>query len=248
MGALDGKVALIAGGGTGIGRATADLFAAEGARVVVFGRRPEPLAEVVEVITRAGEAAVAVAGDVTREEDVGRLVSTARTQYGGVDVLVNCAAVRHRAPLIEVSVADFSAVIRTNLIGAFILTRAVVAPMRERGGGSIIHIGSALGTVAAPDFSPYVASKGGLHQLARAAAVELVQDEIRVNVIAPGTIDTAIGQGVPEFRRHLLKHRIPIGRAGHVADVAAACLYLASDASRYVTGSVLAVDGGWTAS
>jgi gluconate 5-dehydrogenase len=248
MGALDGKVALIAGGGTGIGRATADLFAAEGARVVVFGRRPEPLAEVVEVITRAGEAAVAVAGDVTREEDVGRLVSTARTQYGGVDVLVNCAAVRHRAPLTEVSVADFSEVVRTNLIGAFILTRAVVAPMRERGGGSIIHIGSALGTVAAPDFSPYVASKGGLHQLARAAAVELVQDEIRVNVVAPGTIDTLIGQGVPEFRRHLLKHRIPIGRAGHVSDVAAACLYLASDASRYVTGSVLAIDGGWTAS
>jgi NAD(P)-dependent dehydrogenase (short-subunit alcohol dehydrogenase family) len=102
--------------------------------------------------------------------------------------------------------------------------------------------------VAAPDFSPYVASKGGLHQFARAAAVELVQDEIRVNVVAPGTIDTAIGMGVPEFRRHLLKHRIPIGRAGHVDDIAQACLYLASDASRYVTGSILAVDGGWTAS
>ena len=120
--------------------------------------------------------------------------------------------------------------------------------MRERGGGSIIHIGSALGTVAAPDFSPYVASKGGLHALARAAAVELVQDEIRVNVVAPGTIDTRHRRGVPEFRRHMLKHRIPIGRAGHVDDVAAACLYLASDAARYVTGSILAVDGGWTAS
>ena len=144
--------------------------------------------------------------------------------------------------------ADFAEVLRINLVGAFVLTKAVVPAMRAREGGSIIHIGSALGTVAAPDFSPYVASKGGVHQLARAAAVELVQDEIRVNVVAPGTIDTAIGMGVPEFRRHLLKHRIPIGRAGHVSDVAAACLYLASDASRYVTGSILAVDGGWTAS
>lgn len=92
------------------------------------------------------------------------------------------------------------------------------------------------------------ASERGLNALARAAAVELVQDEIRVNVVAPGTIDTPIGQGAPEFRRHLLKHRIPIGRAGHVDDIASACLYPASDAARYVTGSILAVDGGWTAS
>jgi NAD(P)-dependent dehydrogenase (short-subunit alcohol dehydrogenase family) len=165
-----------------------------------------------------------------------------------VDVLVNCVAVRLRAPLTEISAADFAEVVRVNLVGAFLLTRAVVPPMRERGGGSIIHLGSALGAVAAPDFSPYVASKGGLHQFARAAAVELVQDDIRVNVVAPGTIDTPIGHGVPEFRRHLLKHRIPIGRAGRPEDVAGACLYLASDAARYVTGAVLPVDGGWTAS
>ncbi len=248
MGALDGKVAVVAGGGTGIGRATALLFAAEGAPVVVFGRRREPLAETVEAITRAGGTGQAVTGDVATEADAERLVTTARAEFGGVDVLVNCAAVRLRAPLTEISPGDFAEVLRINLLGAFVLTKAVVPAMRARGGGSIIHIGSALGTVAAPDFLPYVASKGGVHQLARAAAVELVQDEIRVNVVAPGTIDTAIGMGVPEFRRHLLKHRIPIGRAGHVSDVAAACLYLASDAARYVTGSILAVDGGWTAS
>lgn len=247
MGVLDGKVALIAGGGTGIGRATARLFAAAGARVVVFGRRPEPLAETVGLVG-AGGAATAVAGDVASEEDVARLMATARREHGPVNVIVNCAAVRLRAALTEISAAEFSEVLRINLVGAFVLTKAAVPAMREAGGGSIVHVGSALGTVAAPDFIPYVASKGGLHQLARAAAVELISEEIRVNVVAPGTIDTPIGQGVPEFRRHLLKHRIPIGRAGHVDDVAGMCLYLSSDAARYVTGGIFPVDGGWTAS
>ncbi len=248
MARLEGKVALVAGGGTGIGRATAELFAAEGANIVIFGRRPEPLADVVDAIRKAGGTASAVSGDVGSEADVSRFVASARAEHGGVDVLVNSAAVRLRSPLLDISAADFAEVLRINLVGAFILTKTVAPLMRDRGRGSIIHIGSALGTVAAPDFSPYVASKGGLNQLARAAAVELVQDEIRVNVVAPGTIDTAIGMGVPEFRRHLLKHRIPIGRAGHVDDIAQACLYLASDDSRYVTGAVIPVDGGWTAS
>src|SRR5713101_2115966 len=198
--ALEGKVALIAGGGTGIGRATAELFASEGARVVVFGRRPEPLAETVDAIVKAGGAATAVSGDVGSEADVARLVGEARAQYGGVDCLVNCAAVRLRSALLEISAADFSEVLRINLVGAFILTKTVAPAMRERGGGSSIHLGS------------------------------------------------AIGQGVPEFRRHLLKHRIPIGRAGHVEDVAALCLFLASDASKYMTGAIIPIDGGWTAS
>ncbi len=248
MKTLDGKVTIVAGGGTGIGRATAELFASEGARVVIFGRRPEPLAETVTAISEAGGVATAVSGHVGSEADVAKLVGAARTEYGGVDVLVNSAAVQLRSALLEISAADFAEVLRINLVGAFVLTKTVAPLMRERGRGSIIHIGSALGTVAAPDFSPYVASKGGLNQLARAAAVELIQDEIRVNVVAPGTIDTAIGMGVPEFRRHLLKHRIPIGRAGHVDDIAQACLYLASDASRYVTGAIIPIDGGWTAS
>ena len=248
MGALDGKVAIVAGGGTGIGRAIARLFAVEGARVVVSGRRREPLDEVVAAIGEAGGRAAAVPADVADEVAVARLVETAAGEDGGVDVLVNCAAIRVRAPLLEISPADFLDVLRTNLLGAFVLTKAVAPAMRARGGGSIVHIGSALGTVAAPDFAPYVASKGGLHQFARAAAVEFVQDEIRVNVVAPGTIDTPIGHGVPEFRRHLLKHRIPIARAGHPDDVAGMCLYLASDAARYVTGAIFAIDGGWTAS
>ena len=248
MGALDGKVALVAGGGTGIGRATAERFAREGARVVIFGRRPERLGDVVSAIRGAGGSALAISGDVSVETDVARLVAAARTEWGGVDVMVNSAAVRLQSPLTEISAADFAEVLRINLVGAFVLTKLVTGPMRERGGGSIIHIGSALGIAAAPLFSPYVASKGGLNALARAAAVELVGDGIRVNVVAPGTIDTVINAGVSEFRQSMLKHRIPIGRAGHVDDIASACLYLASDASRYVTGSTLAVDGGWTAS
>ena len=248
MGALDGKVALVAGGGTGIGRAIAARFAREGARIAVFGRRAEPLREVARAIGEAGGAALAVAGDAGVEGDVARLVTAARTEWGGVDVLVNSAAVRLQAPLDEISAAEFAEVLRINLVGAFVLTKLVAGPMRERGGGSVIHIGSALGVAAAPFFSPYVASKGGLAALARAAAVELVHDRIRVNVVAPGTIDTVISEGVSEFRRRMLDRRIPIGRAGHVDDIAAACVYLASDSARYVTGATLPVDGGWTAS
>jgi NAD(P)-dependent dehydrogenase (short-subunit alcohol dehydrogenase family) len=248
MAVLEGKIAIVAGGGTGIGRAIALAFAREGARVAVFGRRVEPLREVVDTVAAAGGTARAVAGDAGAEGDVARLVDEACRRWGGVDVMVNSAAVRLNAPLGDISAADFAEVLRINLVGAFVLTRMVIEPMRARGGGSIIHIGSALGEAAAPFFAPYVASKGGLNALARAAAVELVKDGIRVNVVAPGTIDTVINQGVSEFRRGMLERRIPIGRAGHVDDIASACLYLASDGARYVTGATLAVDGGWTAS
>ena len=247
MGALEGRTAIVTGGGAGIGRATAALFAAEGARVVVFGRRAGVLDEAAAAIAATGGEAVAVAGDVASEADVGRLVDTATRRYGGVDVLVNAAAVRGPRTLTEITAAGFAETLRVNLVGAFVATRAVVEPMRRRGGGSIVHIGSALGTVAVPLFADYIASKGGLHMLARAAAVELVGDAIRVNVVAPGTIETPISAGVSDFRRRMLAHRIPIGRAGTVEDAARACLYLASDAARYVTGAVLAVDGGWTA-
>jgi 3alpha(or 20beta)-hydroxysteroid dehydrogenase len=247
VGALEGRTAIVTGGGTGIGRATAALFAAEGARVLVFGRRALPLEETAAAIAVAGGEAVAVAGDVANETDVGRLVETATGHYGGVDILVNAAAVRGPRALTAITAADFTETLRVNLVGAFVVTRAVVAPMRRRGGGSIVHIGSALGSVAVPLFADYVAAKGGLHMLARAAAVELVGDAIRVNVVAPGTIDTASGAGVSDFRRRVLASRIPIGRPGSVEDAARACLYLASDAARYVTGAILAVDGGWTA-
>ena len=248
MPALDGRAAIVAGGGTGIGRAIALAFAREGARVAVFGRRAEPLREVMDAIAATGGTARAVAGDAGDEGDVARLVDEVCAGWGGVDVMVNAAAVRLNAPLDDISAADFAEVLRINLVGAFVLTRMVIGPMRARGGGSIVHIGSALGEAAAPFFAPYVASKGGLNALARAAAVELVRDGIRVNVVAPGTIDTVISQGVSDFRRGMLERRIPIGRAGHVDDIAAACLYLASDGARYVTGATLAVDGGWTAS
>src|SRR5262249_48176303 len=143
VGALDGKVALVAGGGTGVGRATALLFAAEGARVAVFGRRPEPLAEGVGLIAGTGGRALAVRAGVAAEAEVDRLVATARGEWGGVDALVNSAAVRVRAPLTDISVADFAEVLRINLLGAFVLTKGVVPAMRARGGGAIVHIGSA---------------------------------------------------------------------------------------------------------
>ena len=137
MPVLEGKVALVAGGGTGIGRAVAERFAREGARVAVFGRRLEPLREVASAIKSAGGAALAIAGDAGVERDVADLVAAARTEWGGVDVMVNSAAVRLQGPLTEISAADFAEVLRINLVGTFVLTKLVTGPMRERGGGSV---------------------------------------------------------------------------------------------------------------
>src|SRR4029077_6389491 len=140
-------------------------------------------------------------GDVGVEADVARLVSETRRLWGGVDILVNSAAVRLNAPLEKVTAADFAEVLRINLVGAFVLTKLVAGPMRERGGGSIVHISSALGEVAGRDFSPYGVPKGGRNALARAAAGELGGERTRVSVVAPGPIDTVISPGVSEFRR-----------------------------------------------
>ena len=223
MATLDGKVAIVTGGGTGIGRATAILFASEGARVVVFGRRPEPLADVVAGNHQGGWTGFRH----QRRCRLARRTSNELACRGGARARRRghpgqlLAAVRLRSALLEISAADFAEVLRINLVGAFVVTKTVAASMRARGGGSIIHIGSALGTVAAPDFSPYVASKGGLHQFARAAAVELCQDEIRVNVVAPGTIDTTIGHGrarvPPASPQAPDPDRPPVG---HVDDIA----------------------------
>lgn len=244
MGALEGKVAIVAGGGTGIGRAVALCFAREGARVAVFGRRPEPLHEVVQAIAAAGGTGRAAAGDVGTEADVARLVSETCRQWGGVDVAVNSAAVRLNAPLEKVGAADFAEVLRINLVGAFVLTKMVAGPMRERGGGSIVHIGSALGVVAARDFSPYVASKGGLNALARAAAVELIGDGIRVNVVAPGLTLTDATARQPRAMHEATAARTPLRRLGEPDDVAGAVLFFCADWSRHVTGAYLPVSGG----
>src|SRR5258705_4264155 len=165
MGALDGKVALVAGGGTGIGRAVAERFGREGARVAVFGRRPEPVREVAAAIGAAGGAGLAVAGDAGVESDVAGLVAAARSEWGGVDIMVNSAAVRLQSPLTEISAADFAEVLRINLVGAFVLTNLVTGPMRDRDGGGVIHIRSAIGTAAAPFLLSYVASQIGLNTL-----------------------------------------------------------------------------------
>jgi NAD(P)-dependent dehydrogenase (short-subunit alcohol dehydrogenase family) len=243
---LDNKVALITGGGTGIGRETARLFAAEGARVLIFGRRKEPLEKTVADI---GPSALPVTGDITREDDVQRLLKTALEAHGRVDIVVNNAGIFRPGALDEVGDDDFDEMMNINLRGPFLLTRAALKVMLPQGSGNLIFINSILGQVAVPGASSYCASKGALLQLARAVAVEYGGRGIRANSVAPGLIETDMAAGLLADKEwaDAIRKEYPIGHFGAAGDVARACLYLAGDESAFVTGAVLPVDGGYTA-
>ncbi|MFQ5716739.1 MAG: SDR family NAD(P)-dependent oxidoreductase [Nitrospinales bacterium] len=243
---LENKTAIITGGGTGIGLACARLFCQEGARVAIFGRRLERLDEAAASI---GETVLAVQGDITRQEDVANLVGKTKDAFGRVDILVNNSGVFAEAPLHEMENRQWDAVFDVNLRGPFLLTRQVLPYMREQTSGCIIHIGSILGLVAAPQVAAYNASKGALIQFSRSIAVEYGADGIRSNTICPGLIQTEMTASLMNDKELMAEwsKNYSVGRFGVPEDVAQACLYLASDAASFVTGVTLPVDGGYTA-
>ncbi|MFQ5673274.1 MAG: SDR family NAD(P)-dependent oxidoreductase [Nitrospinales bacterium] len=243
---LENKTAIITGGATGIGFACAQLFCREGARVVLFGRRQDRLDEAVGTI---GEKALAVAGDITREEDIVRLVDTALARLDRLDILVNNAGAFGGAPLHEMEDEHWDNMFAVNLRGVFRLTRRVIPSMRKQKSGSIVHISSILGMIAVPQTAAYNASKGALIQLSRSIAAEYGADGIRSNAVCPGLIATEMTADLMSDKKLMEEWRkgYPIGRFGEPEDVARACLYLASDESSFVTGAVLPVDGGYTA-
>lgn len=242
---LEGKVALVTGAGSGIGQAIAQAMGDAGAAVCInwWGDYGPEAAQHAARLPRA----FAFEADVAEAEQVAGMIQATVDRFGRLDVLVNNAAVNRSAPLLELSLADWDAVLRVNLRGAFCCLQAAARAMRDAGrGGSIINISSIHEDVPFPTFAPYAVAKGGLRMLMRNAALELAADGIRVNNIAPGAIRTPINRTSTEnpARMELLRQIVPQRRMGTPEEVAAVAVFLASDRASYVTGSTYAVDGG----
>jgi 3-oxoacyl-[acyl-carrier protein] reductase len=243
-GRLDGKTAIITGGSQGIGRATALRFAEEGASVVVADVNEENGRATVAEIEDAGGEAVFVATDVTEMDDAEALVEAAVDAFGTVDVLVNNAGITRDATLKKMSEEDFDRVVDVNLKGVFNCTKAAVPVMAENGGGRVLNAASIVGRYGNFGQTNYVATKSGVIGMTKTWARELGRDQITVNAVAPGFIDTAMVETVPEKVIGRLEDQTPLGRLGNPDDIANAYLFLASDDAAFITGSVLAVDGG----
>ena len=253
---LENRVALITGGGSGIGRASAVLFAEEGAKVVVGDLDETHALETAQQIVAAGTEATIATGDVSDSQDAQRMVQTAVRAYGRLDILMNSAGVTARNALPEGTSQEqiWERVIDVNLKGTFLVSLHAVAEMERSGGGSIVNLASVMGLVGYPagmggGFSPYPPSKGGVVQFTKTLAVDCAGKNIRVNCICPGYIDTNMTQTLtsdPEVLKQL-ERRHPMGRLGRPEEIAYAALCLASDESSFMTGAPLVVDGGYTA-
>jgi NAD(P)-dependent dehydrogenase (short-subunit alcohol dehydrogenase family) len=255
MGRIKNKVAVVTGGARGIGRSVCKVFAREGAAVAVTDIIDNEGRQVVDEIKNAGGRAEFWNMDTSREEDVIRVFSAVDDQLGGIDVLVNNAGISGtNKPTHKIESEEWDQVIRVNVKGVFLCTKHVVPYLQRNNGGSVINLSSIYGIISAPDLPPYHASKGAVRLMSKTDALLYAKDNIRVNSIHPGYIWTPLvadlaessEEGVDNFRRNLdAKH--PIGHVGEPEDIAYGALYLASDESKFVTGSELVIDGGYIA-
>ena len=240
---LRDRVAIVTGASRGIGRAVAKRLAADGAAVVAAARSDGADAVAAE-IRAAGGRSVGVRVDVTDPERIEAMVRTALDDYGRIDVLVNNAGIVRDRLALRMTPADWDAVVATNLTAAFACARAVLRPMIRQRGGRIVNVGSVVGRMGNAGQANYAASKAGLEGFTRALAREVASRGITVNVVAPGMIDTDMTAGLNESAQAAMLAQIPMGRFGTTDDVAGAVRFLASDEAAYVTGHVLAVNGG----
>lgn len=248
MSALSGKVAIVTGASSGIGRATAKLFAAEGAGVVAIARRREELGTLEAEIERAHGSCVTLAGDVAREETAKAAVERALEAFGGLDIAFNNAgSLGEMGPVTDISLAGWREAIEVNLTAAFFAAKHQIPALLARGNGSLIFTSTFVGhTAGFPGMSAYAASKAGLIGLARNLAVEYGPKGLRVNVLAPGAVDTPMGREAAhtEELRRFVANLNALKRAAAPEELARAALFLASDASSFMTGEVMLVDGG----
>jgi 3-oxoacyl-[acyl-carrier protein] reductase len=240
---LSDRVALVTGASRGIGRSIAEKLAARGA-IVVAAARGENAAPVADVITKAGGRAESVSLDVTEPGAPERLVAATIERHKRIDILVNNAGIARDQLMLRMKREDWDAVLATNLTAAFALTQAVLKPMIRQKGGRIISIGSVVGQSGNPGQANYAASKAGLIGFTKAVALEVASRGITVNVVAPGLIETDMTRAMTADAREEWAAKIPLRRLGTPADIASAVCFLASDEASYITGHVLAVNGG----
>ena len=239
------KTALVTGASRGIGRAIALALASKGFAVALNYAGSHDAAEAVKKeIEDAGGKAFTVQGDVSKSEDVDRIFKTVKDEFGGLDVLVNNAGINRDALLIRMKESNWDDVIATDLKSAFLPTKAAAAMMMRKRKGSIINISSVVGIMGNIGQANYAAAKAGVIGLTKACAKEMAARNIRVNAVAPGFIETAMTDGIPEKIREGMIASIPMGRMGQPEDIARAVCFLASDDASYITGQVLVVDGG----
>ena len=253
---LESKVALITGGGSGIGRACAEMFAREGARVAVSDISLERAQATTQFVTSHGGEAIAISGDVSVGDDAQNMVSATVEKFGKLDVLVNSAGVSARNAMPKGSSPEevWDKVIDVNLKGTYMVSWHAMPEMAKSGGGSIINLSSIMGLVGYPvgmggGFNPYNPSKGGVLQFTRNLAIDSASKNVRVNCICPGYVETDLTSALTKDAEALsrLETLHPMGRLGQPEEIAYAALYLASDESGFVTGTPLVVDGGYTA-
>jgi NAD(P)-dependent dehydrogenase (short-subunit alcohol dehydrogenase family) len=247
---LEGRSALVTGGGRGLGRVMAEALAEAGASVCITSRALDAaLAAAAEVSSATGGRVVGIEGEVTSAEGVSRLVARAAEQSGPVDILVNNAGVNIRGSAGDLSESDWDAVLDTNLKGVFLMSRALGPGMCARGWGRVINLSSMLATIGLPGRAPYASSKAGVVGLTRVLALEWAAAGVTVNAICPGPFATDMNRQLlsdPEKYAAFVQ-KLPVGRWGELHEIKGLVVFLASEASSFMTGAALALDGGWTA-
>jgi NAD(P)-dependent dehydrogenase (short-subunit alcohol dehydrogenase family) len=247
---LDGKVALVTGGARGLGKTMATALAQAGADIALSGRSQDTCRQAADEIAGAtGRKVGAFAADVTKLADVEQLANDIDREFGHVDILVNNAGINIRGPIEQLTEADWDAVVDTNLKGPFLCARAFGPRMVRRGWGRVVNLGSVLGVIALPGRAPYASSKAGIINLTRVLALEWAGTGVTANALCPGAFGTEMNRSLLEdpVKYKEFVAQIPMGRWGEVEELTGAVVFLASEASSYVTGTSVFVDGGWIA-